>query len=148
MLLEDVSRNKFSPGSNITFYVLYPFVTYLLTLPRTYITSQLRSSYNFVISQRIQTTSINRNKSVQMAWCNDWCYWFLFWTCEVIITSFLMFPLPTSLQHLGCTNVNTTADKTQLKEGEIHLNSVSFNLTTAASSSYYKVHNAITIREY
>jgi hypothetical protein len=29
-----VEKYVFLPGSNITFYVLYPFVTYLLTLPR------------------------------------------------------------------------------------------------------------------
>jgi hypothetical protein len=36
MLMEDMSRNNFfSPGSNITvcFYVLYPFVAYLLSVP-------------------------------------------------------------------------------------------------------------------
>jgi hypothetical protein len=40
MWLEDMSRNKtFFPGLNITrftFYYIYPFVTYLLTLPHTY----------------------------------------------------------------------------------------------------------------
>jgi hypothetical protein len=36
MVVEDTSRNKcfFFPGSKIMFYVLYPFVTYLPTLPR------------------------------------------------------------------------------------------------------------------
>jgi hypothetical protein len=36
VLVEDMSRNtcSFFPGSNIAFYVLYPFVTHLQTLPR------------------------------------------------------------------------------------------------------------------
>jgi hypothetical protein len=36
VLVEDMSRNRcFSPGLNITCFMFYPFVTYLLTLPRT-----------------------------------------------------------------------------------------------------------------
>jgi hypothetical protein len=40
MLVQDMSRNKcFFLGSNIMFYVLYPFMTYLLTLPHNMVSS-------------------------------------------------------------------------------------------------------------
>jgi hypothetical protein len=45
ILVEDMSRNKcFFSALNITFYVLYPFVTYLLTLPRIIFPSMFISS--------------------------------------------------------------------------------------------------------
>jgi hypothetical protein len=69
VLVEDMSRNKYFPRFEYhMFYVLYPFVTYLLTLPRIYfggpITRDLSMSFLCLTHSFFYTASFCRNKIV------------------------------------------------------------------------------------